>query len=468
METKYFSLPVKIIENKNFSLDDSLIPVDIKVMHNGLNLNNTYFSDEVIEEAKDTLKNKPILGYIKKQDGSDEKDFGEHEIEIVLSEDSVKVVVLERPLGVIPETNNYAIQEEDGRKYVICRGYLWKEYLNEAYDILKEKPNKSVSMEIAVDDYDINDDGSINIKKYRYLGVTILGDDLTPAMKGAELNVIGQFSHNDNKDFYNKIEELNKKLLKYFSQNKDDNNQGGENMPTDNKQNKRETFSTYNQKREALRNALDPVIIKNDDDEIIKETYYYVMDFDDDYVYVERHIWEENNYEVDNGRFTYEFNEETLKATITGEFEKMILVWLTEEENQKIQEERKQYSIVSEELKDLKEKYNNLSTEHEEVVDENKELKEFKENVIKQQKQAEIDEVFNKYSNVLDTSDMEDLRGKAMDMDIVELEKELSFRLVQKKFNFSKTSKKDSTKIKIVDDNDDNEPYGSASVYFNK
>ena len=37
-------------------------------------------------------------------------------------------------------------------------------------------------MEIAVDDYDINEDGSINIKKYRYLGNYVLGDDVQEAM----------------------------------------------------------------------------------------------------------------------------------------------------------------------------------------------------------------------------------------------------------------------------------------------
>ena len=74
-------------------------------------------------------------------------------------------------------------------------------------------------MEIAVDDYDINEDGSINITKYRYLGITILGDDVQPAMIGAELNVVGQFSKNENEDFYSKIEELNYKISQHFTNN---------------------------------------------------------------------------------------------------------------------------------------------------------------------------------------------------------------------------------------------------------
>lgn len=416
MKTKYFSLPVEFTENKVFSLDDDLIPVDIKVMHNGLNLNNTYFSDEVIEDAKETLKNKPILGYIKKQDGSDNIDFGGHEFEIVLTEDDIKIVALERPLGVIPETNNYAIQEIDDKKYVVCRGYLWREYLNDAYEILKENPNKSVSMEIAVDDYEVNSDGTIDIKKYRYLGITILGDDLTPAMQGAELNVIGHFSKNKYEEFYNKIEELNKRLNKYSSSNT--NNEGGE----------------------------------QDLEETSKDDFVESVDGDKE---------EQPEEAFDNQQNTEEtvenHNHDTKHAEDTG-FEEIV-------DNNEYEEDKtpslEDYKNLLNELEELKEKYNTLKQEY-------KELKQFKEDVLRQRKQAEIDEVFNKYSSILNETDMEDLRDEAINIGIEELEKELSYRVVQKKFNFAKIDKKDETKIIIKDSNDDKEPYGSASIYFNK
>ena len=48
------------------------------------------------------------------------------------------------------------------------------------------------------------------------------------------------------------------------------------------------------------------------------------------------------------------------------------------------------------------------------------------------------------------------------------LEKELSFRVVQKKFDFSKITKKDTTKVSIKDVKTEVDPYGSASVYFKK
>lgn len=227
---------MEIIENESFSFDDSLIPVDIKVMHDGLNLNNSTFDEEAIELAKNSLRNKPILGYIKREDGNDAQDFAGHEVEIALTDDGVKYTYLERPLGLIPEQNNYSIMEEDGKKFVLCRGYLWKEYLNDGYAILKDNPKKSVSMEIAVDDFNYNEDGSIGITKYRYLGVTILGDDIPPAMTGAELNVVGMFSQ-DGKELGEKIEELNKQLALHYTNSEDAQEpvKGGEEMAKEEK-----------------------------------------------------------------------------------------------------------------------------------------------------------------------------------------------------------------------------------------
>lgn len=236
-DKRYFSLPIEIVEKEAYSFDDSLIPVDIKVMHDGLNLNNSTFDKEAIALAQNSLKNKPILGYIKKGDGENSQDFAGHEVEIGITDDGVKYTYLERPLGVVPEQNNYSILEEDGVEYVFCRGFLWKEYLNDGYSILKDNPNKSVSMEIAVDDYGMNDDGSINIVKYRYLGITILGDDMPPAMVGAEMNVVGLFSE-ENKDLFTKIETLNNQIASHFSANEEakDSFKGGEKMGIDNKE----------------------------------------------------------------------------------------------------------------------------------------------------------------------------------------------------------------------------------------
>ena len=347
---KYFSLPVEFTENKSFSFDDSLIPVDIKVMHNGLNLNNSTFFDEAIEDAKESLKNKPILGYVRKADGSDEKDFSGHEVEISFGEEGLKVTYLERPLGTVPETNNYSILEEDGKKFVFCRGYLWKEYLNSGYEILKDNPNKSVSMEIAVDDYDINDDGSINITKYRYLGITILGDDVTAAMTGAELNVVGHFTKNENEDFYNKIEELNYKISQHFAFNKqEDTFEGGENLEDNKLFEEDEVVETIEVVEEEVPTT-----------EEVEET---PVDTSDEEA-VEEEIVEED-FELKYNELLEKFNElEVDYKTLESE--------VVELKEFKATKEKEEFEVKQEELR--QEKINHINTEYENISDDIKEL----------------------------------------------------------------------------------------------
>ena len=45
---------------------------------------------------------------------------------------------------------------------------------------------------------------------------------------------------------------------------------------------------TYKQKREALSNTLDSNIVRDANGNIVEETYYYVNDFTDEEVFVEK------------------------------------------------------------------------------------------------------------------------------------------------------------------------------------
>ena len=99
-------------------------------------------------------------------------------------------------------------------------------------------------------------------------------------------------------------------------------------------------FATVNQKRDALCNALDPVVTRDDDGKIVSELSYWVADFDDVYVFVERTMWTNDNYESKYGRFTYTFDDATKTAAITSDFEEMVQMWLTLDESAKIEAER--------------------------------------------------------------------------------------------------------------------------------
>jgi len=99
----------------------------------------------------------------------------------------------------------------------------------------------------------------------------------------------------------------------------------------------RKSFAaTYNDKRCAISNALDPIV----DGEI--ETYFWLVDFDENYAFVERDEFNNATGALDetHGRFPYSFDEETKTATLTGDFEPMVMAWLTLEEYDALEERR--------------------------------------------------------------------------------------------------------------------------------
>lgn len=179
--------------------DDRKLNVKLKILHEGKNLNKTKFNLSTINEAESTLSDIPILGYIKYDEEQNVVDFDEHNmITKVVKDDngySIEYKFLERPLGVIPNNTEITYTEEDGKTYLNCTGLIWKHYSNSAYQLLTESKSKSVSMEIAVEDGEVDKaDGYYNIKKFSFLGITILGDDVAPGIEGASINTYSNFS----------------------------------------------------------------------------------------------------------------------------------------------------------------------------------------------------------------------------------------------------------------------------------
>lgn len=135
--------------------------------------------------------------------------------------------------------------------------------------------------------------------------------------------------------------------------NNDGNGDDGANSFNNNNTLTRVGFAaTYLEKRHALENALDPVFVKDGDGNVVSETYFWIYDFDDEYVFVEKYTWTKDNSETTYGRFKYSFDEESNSATTDGDFEEMFLTWLTADEKNKLDESRE----VFEELKKYKAK----------------------------------------------------------------------------------------------------------------
>ena len=157
--------------------DSQFAKLRMYICHDLENKNASYISLDTMKEAEATLLNKPII--MKLNITGD--DFKEHEIDTV-------------PVGVVPETgHNIHYEEVAGRTYLVADAIIWKYYSSQTLAIFDRDTIKGVSMEIQVLDEHTRDDGFIQIDKYAYLAVCLLGDKYETGMYNTVSSII-QFS----------------------------------------------------------------------------------------------------------------------------------------------------------------------------------------------------------------------------------------------------------------------------------
>lgn len=182
----------------SFSVDedfrsDKFVKLRMRLCHDGLNPNKTFFTKEILEARKDTLANSPILAHV--FEGDDGKPtIGAHDIIIeqdAFDAENARFIYLEKPVGLIPEDNNFQIvQEADGRYYVYVDGYIWKDYSNYCLDILQSYDDIKISMEVDILSYKYEKSNDYyDITDFIYRGVTFLNEKYETGMKNARAKI---------------------------------------------------------------------------------------------------------------------------------------------------------------------------------------------------------------------------------------------------------------------------------------
>ena len=406
---KYLSLPTRF-ELQPSNIDDRTRKLKIYVMHDLENENSSYFDIDVIESAKDSIKNVPVLAFIKTKDGTDEKDFAGHEIEMIINSDGINFRYLGRPIGVVPEVNNnYHYESIDGRNYAVVDTLLWDDYANEAIDILERDGKKSHSMEIKVDDgyYDEKADRYI-ITKYRYTGLVLLGDEYTPAMKNSHAEL---YSINYRDGYYEMLEEL-KTLVKYFT----------------------------------LNNGGDVKEKKNNIDNNLKDTIEGGFD-------VEHEIIEQTTEEVVEEQFDQEV-EETEEVTegtadeVVEETDEAVdeVTEVVEEVEVDFEVEKQEYenkiNTLETKLNELQDKYSQLQSDYTILEQEKSELEQFQQAKLAEERKLAEDELFEVFAEKLTEEEITEVKDKASEMSLDEIETMLYVMVGKKTAKFTKRTKK--------------------------
>ena len=201
-----------------------------------------------------------------------------------------------------------------------------------------------------------------------------------------------------------------------------------------------EFAATYNQRREALQNAVDNGnVVTDQSGTTVETTYYWLVDFDDTYAYVTRYVWRRDGDDTeDRGRLAYSFDEANLSASVTSEFEVMHLMWLTEEERQKLEASR-------------------------DVFEEYESLKQYKAEREKEERKVKVDELFEQFEDLNEVAGFGDLRSAAYEGgEMADIEDKLYALRGRQMKSFAKTTApaKTTLRVGIVPTAEDEEPYG--------
>ena len=171
-------------------IGDLFYKVEIEVMRDGVNRNNWDYRN--VDEYANTFKGCPILtAYVGNKIGDghnmDQKMGPDGEMYF-----STMSPYAERIVGCIGENEgDIRVEERDGQRWIVARGRLWRFYHKELVDKIASQGRMAVSAETEV--FDGEKDGNIEVyTKWRGLGVTILGDDVQPAIPGANVKALSE------------------------------------------------------------------------------------------------------------------------------------------------------------------------------------------------------------------------------------------------------------------------------------
>lgn len=163
--------------------------VEIKVMREGINRNRWDYRN--LETYCDTFLGQPILcAFVHGKIGDGHNMKERTKFETGEKYYSFTDATAERIVGALSvDKEDFSIEEIDGEKWLVAKGRLWEFYAPELVEKIIRTGQMDVSAETMVEDS--YQDGDIEVfTKWTGLGVTILGDDVQPAIPNASIKAL--------------------------------------------------------------------------------------------------------------------------------------------------------------------------------------------------------------------------------------------------------------------------------------
>lgn len=471
-----FSVNSELLEG-----DTRFLYVTVDVLHTGENLNKSYFDKETVDACVDSIKNVPILGFIRHDRYSDSDDFAGHEYVIKRTEDGIEEVYMGRCFGVVPESCNprwitKTCDDGQDREFLQVDAIMWEKF-TDAAGIVHRDSEKSQSMELEVSSIegDVDESGIYHFTKFRFDGLCILGDSVQPAMVNANVKINEgiNFSMNDfkevvQKELNDKFELFNRAFAK-LTQGYDDDGRGG----VDNMTDENTDFSqTVLQHFDDVSNVVSTYEMMKDcwGDDVPR---YYLVDIQGDEAIV-----------VDAGEhyhyygFTISTNGDAPEVNFADGGQRKKLAYVNYEDGAeestgfdfgarleevqsaafaKVEEANASKAEVEAAFAEVKSSYDEIKPKYDEYVFAQAEQEAMELNAQKDSKFAEYEDVLG------DNADFTALREKKDELSVDEIEKECAVMFVKmtraNKVNFAKDEAAPVSLGVFDDDDSDNSHY---------
>lgn len=188
----------------NSSFDSGML----RIAYPGLNRNGSFISKETFEKCVKTIFNCPVVCHYDRETDT----LGGHDMELVRDASGmVRLVNLTTPVGLVPESAHWQwcdFEEEDGtvHEYLCVDVLLWKR--QEAYQKIKEDGITAHSMEITVKSGE-RIDGVYYIYDFEFTAFALIG--VAPCFEGSALETFAK------QDFKQQLSDMMQELKESFS-----------------------------------------------------------------------------------------------------------------------------------------------------------------------------------------------------------------------------------------------------------
>ena len=497
MSDKFASLHSTFSVNEEIVSEDTrFMKITIDVMHVGENLNNSYFEKAVVDECVDSIKNTPVLGFIKCDKFTGENDFKGHEYILKRTENGVEEAYIGKAYGVIPESCNprwviKVCDDAQEREFLRVDALVWEKF-SDAASIIRRDNEKPQSMELevsSVEGYD-DEDGIFHFTKFRFDGCCILGDQVQPAMVGANVKIndgvnftMSDIADSIRSELNDKLELFNIAFAKFTNDETCDDQGGAKNM-LDTDLNQVEEITLEADEVEVAETEFETVaeteIVAETEVDIVEETVFEAEDEaeskDEAEVEAEEKVEEKVEEEVEAlEEAPIEEEAAEFEAVESDEVADADVEVVAEEPNfsemqTEIETLKSEYAKIKAEFDEMTSKYEKVVSEYDAMKSEYDEMKpKYDEYVlaeaqrIAEELSAQKDAAFAEFEcDLSDNAEFAALKEKKDDLSVEDIEKECAFLYVKvnrakSKFSAAETQ---SAVVGVLSDVDSSESDG--------